>query len=39
MVNIVKSVVFLVPSVRLLHLVDIEPTLGACIRISFALEV
>lgn len=34
-----KSVVFRVPSVRLLRFGDIEPMLGACITISFVLEV
>lgn len=34
-----KSVVFRVPSVRLLRLGNIEPMLGACIAISFVLEV
>lgn len=34
-----KSVVFRVPSVRLLHLGDIEPMLGACMTISFVPKV
>lgn len=32
-----ESVVFLVPSVGLLHLGNIEPTLGACIAVSVVL--